>query len=192
MEHKSCILLTTRRKPADITAVGDTAVRAFPIRGLGAEACLDLLRNRQLEFEQQTGKLLAQRYGYNPLALKLLSSYIRDQYQSCVQDFLDQIEVSGPIPLPIRVVEVIKQQLNDLIPHGEYILKHLAKSAPASRKQLQEDLQLTVPHNQFLEAFQDLERRSLLEKVSDNGQVLFTLQSMVMEIVRQRLSCDLW
>ena len=182
--HLSCIILTTREKPADVTAVAHSVVKAFNLQKLDEDAGCHILEARGLTFDQQTGRSLVQLYRGNPLALKLVASMIRnDLFNGNVSAFLN---VTVVVPNLIEVS--LQQQMQFLNDVEKAILCCLARSAePLQPDELQQNLSSGISNSDFIKAMFALERRSLLEKVSEGHQVLYTLQPMVMKFVRQRL-----
>lgn len=182
--HCSCIILTTREKPADVTAVGDGMVKAFNLQKLDDDAGCQILEAKGLTFDQQTGRSLVRLYCGNPLALKLVASMIcNDLFNGNVSAFLKQTVV---VPDPIE--NSLKQQMQFLNYTEVAILRCLARIAePLQPEELQQNLSSRISNSDFIKAMFALERRSLLEKVSEGDRVLYTLQPMVMKFVQQRL-----
>ena len=182
--HLSCIILTTREKPADVTAVGDGVVKAFPLQKLDDDAGCQILEAKGLTFDQQTGRSLVRLYRGNPLALKLVAAMIRNNlFNGNVSAFLKQTVV-----VPDQIEDILKQQMQFLNYAEEAILRCLARIAePLQPDELQQNLSSRISNSDFIKAIFVLERRSLLEKVSEGYQVLYTLQPMVMKFVQQRL-----
>lgn len=135
--HCSYIILTTREKPADVTAVGDGVVKAFNLQKLDDDAGCRILEARGLSFDQQTGRSLVQLYCGNPLALKLVASMIsKDLFNGNVSAFLKQTVV-----LPDPIENSLKQQMQLLNYTEEAILRCLARVAePLQPDELQQNL----------------------------------------------------
>ena len=180
-QNQSCILLTTRERPADFTALMDGQAISHSLQGLDPESGCKILANRQLIFEPSIGQQLVQKYSGNPLALELLCSIVRDVFQNRVESFLQ----NPGVYMPGRIEQVLRQQIQDLTEFEQSILRSLVRSEPLSRLELQDEL--TQPGD-FIQALYRLGRRSLIEKVAEEGDVLYTLQPMVMEFVRKHLS----
>ncbi|MEH2173032.1 NB-ARC domain-containing protein [Nostoc sp.] len=181
--HQSCIVITTQRKPTDVTAVARNSVKTLDLKGLDIEAGFQLLKGNNLRFDEQTGRELVQRYSGNPLCLQLVSSTIRDIFHGNVRDFLS----GNSLVAPDSIRETIERLIKRLSPDKKDILRCLASiSTPVSIDALKQEL----PHissSQVIEAIITLQHSSLLEKESEEDHFLFTLQPMVMKLVRQNL-----
>ncbi|MBW4440798.1 MAG: hypothetical protein KME10_06110 [Plectolyngbya sp. WJT66-NPBG17] len=176
-QNQSCILLTTRERPADFTALMGGQAISYPLQGLDPESGCNILAHRQLIFEPAIGQQLVQKYRGNPLALELLCPIVRDLFQNQVESFLQ----NPGIYVPGRIEQVLRQQIQDLTEFEQLILRSLAHSDPLSRSELQDELNT----GDFIQALYRLGRRSLIENVIENDDVLYTLQPMVMEFVRK-------
>src|SRR2546423_5419117 len=77
-EHQSCLLLTSREKPSDLVALdGSRApVRTLRLARLEADACQQLLEERELVGSAPGRERLAEAYGGNPLALKIVAQTV--------------------------------------------------------------------------------------------------------------------
>src|SRR2546423_12499057 len=78
--HQSCLLLTSREKPAELRALEGrkTPVRSLRLLGLEATACEQLLAEHELVGSPQEQARLVERYEGNPLALTLVAETITD------------------------------------------------------------------------------------------------------------------
>jgi hypothetical protein len=94
--HCSCILLiTSYEKPDDVTAVADRndAAQSLHLGGVDVTTGLEILNNKEPKLIKNldVATELVTRLGGYPLALKLVSSHIRDRYHGDVQEFLDHL-----------------------------------------------------------------------------------------------------
>jgi hypothetical protein len=179
-QNQSCILVTTRERPEGFTAVMGGQAISHVLQGLEPEAGCQILANRQLMFDAMSGAQLVQKYSGNPLALELLCPIVKDLFQNRVERFLE----NPGIYVPGKIEQVLRQQVQDLTEFERAILRSLSSSEPLSRQELQDEL---IDPGDFIQALYRLGRRSLVEKVAEEGEVLYTLQPMVMEFVRKHL-----
>jgi len=90
--HQSCLLLTSREKPAALRALEGpkTPVRSLRLLGLEATACEQLLAEHELVGSPQERALLVERYEGNPLALTIVAETITDLFGGAIGPFLAQ------------------------------------------------------------------------------------------------------
>ncbi|MBD1935582.1 MULTISPECIES: NB-ARC domain-containing protein [Cyanophyceae] len=181
--HQSCLVLTSREKPKELAALeGETLpVRSLALRGVQDVDGLSILRATGLSLSSSSDqeRELINRCGYNPLALRLVSTTIRELYSGDISEFLTQelIVFDG-----IRVL--LDEQFNRLSALEQQIMYWLAiEREPISTSELREQIIPPVSPPKFLEALTSLRQRSLIENVSAS----FTLQNLVMEYVTARL-----
>ena len=104
---------------------------------------------------------LIQHYLGNPLALKIVSVYIRDLFNGNISEFFAQgITVFGDIR------NLLDQQFNRLSEIERQIMYWLVINPELSIVQLQEELIPITSKPSLLEALLSLERRSLIEKAT--------------------------
>src|SRR5207245_10724041 len=90
--RKSCLLLTSREKPAELRALegSRTPVRSLRLVGLEAAACEQLLAEHELVGSPQERARLVERYAGNPLALKIVAETIADDFGDAIGPLLAQ------------------------------------------------------------------------------------------------------
>src|SRR5256884_4233152 len=88
--HQSCLLLTSREKPARLRALegSRTLVRSLPLSGLDAAACAQLLAEHEASGPQEERARLGAVYEGNPLALGLVAETISDLFGGQIDPFL--------------------------------------------------------------------------------------------------------
>src|SRR3989440_1783455 len=93
--HQSCLLLTSREKPAELRALEGrkTPVRSLRLLGLEASACEQLLAEHELLGSPQERARLVERYEGNPLALNIVAETIVELFGGEIAPFLEQGEV---------------------------------------------------------------------------------------------------
>jgi WD40 repeat protein/transcriptional regulator with XRE-family HTH domain len=181
--HQSCLLLTSREKPADLVPLeGSRApVRALRLAGLDAEAGVQLLAEKDVVGSPHDRERLVEVYRGNPLALKIVAQSIVDLFGGEIIPFLQQSEVVFG-----GVRELLDEQWARLSALEQTVLCWLAiLREPVSLEDLLAVLVARLSHVQVLEAVDGLRRRSLIERGQRVGS--FTLQSVVLEYVTTRL-----
>src|SRR5205807_8604351 len=125
--HQSCLLLTSREKPAELRGLegSRTPVRALRLSGLDAVPGEQLLAEHQVVGSSQERARLVQAYAGNPLALKIVAETITDLFGGAIDQFLSQgMTVFGSIaglldeqwvrlsplePTMLRWLEILRQ-----------------------------------------------------------------------------------
>uniref|UniRef100_A0A8J6ZI57 PD40 domain-containing protein n=1 Tax=Desmonostoc muscorum LEGE 12446 TaxID=1828758 RepID=A0A8J6ZI57_DESMC len=179
--HTSCMVLTSREKPAEIAALeGEIEpVRSFQITGLNVAETENILKNKGIWAGDDETKKLNDCYRGNPLALKIVSTSIQEIFAGNIGDFLSH---GTAVFNGIRLL--LEQQTNRLSELEKQIMYWLAiNREPTSISELREDIVATLSVGELLEAVESLLRRSLIEKTA-NG---FTQQPVIMEYMTERL-----
>jgi GTPase SAR1 family protein len=181
--HQSCLVLTSREEPREIPLQeGDRRpVRSLPLSSL-EEAAEEILREKDLFYEEEKWKRLIKLYGGNPLALKLVSTIIQDLFGGSVSNFLEH----NTIVIANDFRQILEQHFVRLPELEKKIMYELAiHTEPIPLSQLAENISLTVSKSEIIEALDSLGRRSLIEKSKVADEVLFTLQPVVMKYVKR-------
>ncbi|MEL7034993.1 MAG: NB-ARC domain-containing protein [Cyanobacteria bacterium J06592_8] len=188
--HQSCLILTSREKPAAIAALEGEylPVRTLQLTGLPSENGQEILTAKGLKGEPEDYDQLIARYQGNPLALKIVATAIQDTFAGNIQEFLAQntIVFNG-----IRaLIDQHFQRLSNL--EKELIYWLAINREPISISALQSDLTIPILTKKLLEVLESLQRRSLLEtqrgsSLQNGRSTEFTLQPVVMEYVTDRL-----
>src|SRR5260221_7515603 len=181
--HQSCLLLTSREKPAELRALegSRTPVRSLRLVGLEAAACEQLLAEHELVGSPEERARLVERYEGNPLALKIVAEIITDLFGDAIGPFLAQDTlVFG------NLADLLDEQFARLSALEQTLLYWLAiVREPMTLKELHAVLVARLSPAQVLEAIDGLRRRSLIERGHRPGR--FTLQSVVLEYVNAHL-----
>jgi WD40 repeat protein/transcriptional regulator with XRE-family HTH domain len=185
-EHQSTLLLTSREKPSELVPLegSRTPVRSLRLEGLERDASEQLLEERELVGTAQDWELLIERYGGNPLALKIVAGTIVELFGGEIASFIAvDIGVFG------SVRELLGEQFDRLSAVEQTVLDWLAiLREPVTIEELLGVLGTPLPRAQVLEAVEALRRRSLLERGKPRGS--FTLQAVVLEYVTARLIAE--
>ena len=181
--HQSCLLLTSREKPADLISFegNRSPVRALQLGRLSVGACEQLLADKEVKGTSTEKVRLVEAYTGNPLALKIVSQTIVEVFDSEIALFLEQGEVIFG-----EIRELLDQQILRLTNLEQSILLWLAiMREPVTFEELVAVLVRPVSRATLIEALGALRRRSLIERGQKAGS--FTLQSVVLEYATLRL-----
>ncbi|GAB4376184.1 MAG: NB-ARC domain-containing protein [Elainellaceae cyanobacterium] len=177
--HSSCLVVTTREKCAQSARwQGNLVVQNLALSG-SPEASKTLLETTGLTGADNHKQTLCDRYRYNPLALKIVATTIRELFDGDIALFLEQnITLFGDIS------DLIQRHYSRLSLLEKQVMLWLAIDREwVSFAQLQADLNGSASPIQLMEALQLLQGRSFIE--ANAGQ--FTLQPVVMEYVTEHL-----
>jgi WD40 repeat protein len=178
--HQSCVVITSREKPAEVAAFEgmDLKVRSLALSG-SQQAAQAILAAKGLSGSERQRILLCDRYGNSPLALKIVATSIQDLYDGAIEDFFreDTFVFNG-------VRRLFDQQFNRLSELETSILYWLAINREwTTIAELYEDISPTVSRASLLESLESLSWRSLIERQAGT----YTQQPVVMEYVVDRL-----
>ncbi|MBF2027943.1 MAG: WD40 repeat domain-containing protein [Oscillatoriales cyanobacterium C42_A2020_001] len=180
-QHISHMLLTSREQPKNLVMLeGETSpIRTLRLSGLNvAEVRKICETNGCYTDAQDDWHTLAAQYSGNPLAIKIVSTVVRDLFGGQLTHFLQQ----GAIAFgDIRTL--LDEQFQRLTTLEQHIIYWLAIGREwISVNQLRTALTPTPSQVALLEALLSLDQRSLIEK--RDGR--FTLQPVVMEYVTEQ------
>ena len=191
--HRSCLMLTSRELPKGLSVLtGDTLpIRCLPLDGMPLSEGKDLLAATgviaELEHDWST---LTQNYGGNPLALNIVATAIKEQFDHNISEFLKFS--NQQTYLLDDIYELLEQQFLRLAPLEQSIMYWLAiNREPAPLLELQADFVRPIVASELLQGLTALQRRSLVERIAPreglHQQPLFTQQPVVMEYMTNRL-----
>jgi WD40 repeat protein len=178
--HSSCLILTSREKPAEVATFEgvELAVRSLSLKG-SQEAAMALVEAKGLVGSALEKQQLGDRYGNSPLALKIVATSIQDLFDGQVRDFLaqDTAVFNG-------VRRLLEQQFQRLSPTEQSIMYWLAINREwTTVDELHEDMVPVVSKAKILEGLEALIWRSPIERQAGS----YTQQPVVMEYVTERL-----
>jgi WD40 repeat protein len=180
--HSSCLVLTSREKLITLRSLeGETSpVRTLPLVGLSSLEVPEIFQANGCFAETETDWInLTQHYCGNPLALKIVSTTVRDLFDGNISNFLEHGAIAfGDINILLdgqfrRLSDLEKQVMYWLAIDREWI----------TLAELCQDFVSIPSQSKLLDALLSLRGRSLIEK--NAGQ--FTLQPVVMEYVTEQL-----
>jgi WD40 repeat protein len=189
--HRSCLLVTSRESPPDFAILRGAAARSFHLDGLGVADGQTLLAGKGLSGSPHEWSTLVDRLGGNGLALKVVGESIRELFGGELEAFLDE---SGSGMLFGGIRRLLAEQIERSSALEQSVLRLLAvEREPVSISQLIGDVGSRVERGAVLEATEALLRRSLVERAEGadaRGHAAFTLQSVVLEYLTDRLVED--
>jgi WD40 repeat protein len=197
--HQSCLILTSREKPAGLAALEgqQLPVRYFQLSGLPTSDGRAILQAKgSFAGDEQQWQTLNEQYGGNPLALNIVASAIEEVFDGNLSVFLDAFQQQGCFIFD-GIRELLASQFDRLTPLERELMYWLAiEREPVNLEQLIEDFVSPVSISELLPALASLQRRSLVEKTEN----AFTQQPVVMEYaiselinrtVQEILNCEI-
>ncbi|MGD1866565.1 MAG: NB-ARC domain-containing protein [Phormidesmis sp.] len=178
--HQSCVLITSREKPAEIATFEglELAVRSLQLRGC-LETALGVIEAKDLVGNRQQKQQLCEHYGNSPLALKIAAGSIHALFNGQIGPFLDE-----GIFLFNGTQRLLDQQFDRLSVLEQTIMYWLAINRGwTSIQTLASDMVPPVSRARLLESLESLGWRSLIEQQSGR----YTQQPVVMEYITERL-----
>lgn len=179
VQHQSCVVITSREKPSEVAALeGTEAVRSLQLKG-SAQTAQALIEARGLVGSAADKQRLAEYYGCNPLAMKIVASSIQDVFDGEIEPFLQQSTI-----LFNGARRLLDEQFKRLSPTEQSIMYWLAINREwTTIAELAADLAPPLPRAMLLEALESLSWRNLIER----RQGSYTQQPVVMEYVTDAL-----
>ncbi len=194
--HQSCVIITSREKPSEMTLLENSLSRSAQVRGLEADAAQQMLINlavfdrdklasQSFEFAE-----LVQRCGGNPLTIKIVATLIHDVFAGDISRFLQQGQIGGLS----QINPLLSQQIERLSPDETTVLYSIAiVGGNASFDQLRHTV-AAMGHDRggtianltpWMEALQSLQRRALIE--NDQQRQRYRLHPVIREFLLNRL-----
>jgi hypothetical protein len=148
--HQSCLVLTSREKPKELASMEGEAlpVRSLQLPGLQIVDGQEIVKVKGLSAAEDEWVAMIERYGGNPLALKIVATTIKDVFNGNITEFLQQeTTVFGDIR------DVLDEQFERLSTLEKNIMYWLAiNREPIALSQLQEDMVSPIPPVKLLES----------------------------------------
>lgn len=182
--HQSCLVLTSREKPAEVAILegNESAVRSRRLDG-SLEAAQSIIQDKGLIGTAEQKQLLGDRYGNSPLALKIVATSIQELFDCSISDFFqeDTLFFNG-------IRRLLDQQFDRLSALEQSIMYWLAINREwTGIAELQNDMVPGVFKSKLLETLEALRFRCLIEQQGTR----FTQQPVVMEYVTETLIAQL-
>ena len=187
--HQSCLVLTTREKPRELSyQEGEHfPIHSLRLSGLLQENVQKIFKEKGFTVSSVEGQALVEQYAGNPLALKMVATTIQELFDGDIAQFLEQgTVVFGDIS------NLLDQQFERLSALEKQTMFCVAINREwVSITELRDDIIPAVSVQALLEALESLQLRSLIEKatpaLTQRHSVSFTQQPVVMEYVTERL-----
>jgi WD40 repeat protein len=182
IEHQSCLFLTSREKPKEITLLeGDVAtVRSLHLGGLNRFEGQELFQSKDCYAARDEDlQEVSEHYDGNPLALTMVASAVKELVEGDMTVVLPQLK-QGRFQFN-DINDILERQWNRLSAAEQQVMYWLAiNREPVSISELQADIVSESVSQQLLGAFQSLVRRSMIDRCDKQR---WTLQPVVMEYV---------
>lgn len=180
--HHSCLLLTTREKPKEITLMqGDTLpVRSVKLEGLNFQAGQKLVQLKGCFLEsEESYQVFTEHYGGNPLALKMVCAIAADLFDGNISALIrNKSLIIGELS------EILDQQFNRLpIAEKNFLYWLTMEQEPIDENEILKVISAEVLPGIIIETIQSLLHRSFLEKQNQK----FFLQPVVREYLHKKL-----
>ena len=188
--HQSCLIVTSREAPSELTRLGGAAslVRSLDLNGFDVEDGRTLLQDKDLTGDAAAWQALIGRYGGNGLALKVVGETIRELFDGEIDAYLDTVPAAQSAMIG-GVRQLLVAQMGRLSDTERRLIRALAaRREPASLADLTTDPGLRVQRGVLLTAVEGLRRRSLLEPAKQRAS--FALQPVVHEYATESLIED--
>ncbi|MBC7881172.1 MAG: NACHT domain-containing protein [Anaerolineae bacterium] len=184
--HQSCLVLTSREKPAELGVIeGRTRpIRVFQVSGVGEPEAQAILKAKDLNVNKTNHewKVLISHYSGNPLALQIVATMIRELLDGDIPAFVQLLKRGTILFDDIR--DLLDQQFRRLSDFEKEVMYWIAIHREGIELgTLRENIIAPVPETKLWEALRSLGRRSLVVKC----ETRFTLQPALLEYVSDKL-----
>jgi len=161
-DHQSCVIVTSREKPAEMCVLTgeETALRCLKLEGLkSADISKFYLQNCINKISEKDYQIILDIYGGNPLFVQLAASTIQELFAGKIDEFLAQEAfIFG------NIRTIIEQQFQRLSELEKQVIHTLAlDNNIGSLQDIQAAMSPKVPQRLIMEAVELLQRRSLIE-----------------------------
>ncbi|MCL1470477.1 NB-ARC domain-containing protein [Argonema antarcticum] len=178
--HQSCLVLTSREKIKVIASIEGSILpaRSLAIKGLSEIECHEIIKSKGVSGSEEDWKLLIRGYTGNPLALKIISTTIKELFNGNVSDFLQQnVLVFGEIR------ELLEEQLNRLSNVEKQVIEWLAINQElVLLPEMVKEKTPSISRLELIEVLSSLARRSLIYRNATS----FKLQPIFMEYFNEQ------
>jgi len=185
--HHSCLLLLGWEPPAEIGQLeGENApVRCYQLKGLSASSAGEFFREKELGDEETWPDLIHQYRGH-PFWLKMVATTIADLFSGGVSEFLKY----EALFLDDAFKQKLKQQIDRLSKVEKKVMLYLVTAEDSvTTSALVQELELSL--SEILNAIKSLSRRSLIEKITQDQETVFTVQPVIQQYLTSQYSGNL-
>jgi len=187
--HQSSLILIGREQPKEISMNqgDDQLIRYYKVNGLQRQGAFELLRARGFTGSENGLEALIQQYRGNPSALRIVAGTIQELFNGNVSEFLKQTALA----LGDVLRTLLYQQFERLSKLEKDVLYWLAiKHRPVSLLTLRSEMNLQASGSELINALESLRWRSLIEKVTEQEEVMFLLEPVVLKYVNRQSQID--
>ncbi|CBN55938.1 MULTISPECIES: NB-ARC domain-containing protein [Kamptonema] len=183
VNHNSCLMLLSSEEPTELALISGEKVKSLK-PSVSEEIAREIFTEKGLSAKDKEWKVLISRYGGNLLAFKIVAATIQDFFEGNISKFL---EATG-LFIEDHLTNLLTQQFERLSPSEAEIIYWLAITQnPVSLAKLRDDILVKSSLSDLLKNLESLGRRSLIEKINEGGEILFTLQPLIMKYVTEDL-----
>lgn len=183
--HQSSLILIGREQPKEISINQgeDQPIRYYKVSGLQRPEAFELMRARGFTGSESGLEAVVQQYRGNPSALRIVAGTIQELFNGNVSEFLKQTALT----LGDVLRTLLYQQFERLTKLEKDVLYWLAiKYRPVSLATLRSEMNLQVSGSELIDALESLRWRSLIEKITEQEEVLFLLEPVVLKYVNRK------
>jgi hypothetical protein len=181
--HQSCVIITSREIPDDLTLLAGPAARSLELVGFSVLEGQELLLDRQITGDAHAWTSLVSRLAGNGLALKIVGEAIRQLFGGDIAGFLDAV---GDVASFGGLGRLLHSHIERLSGLEHKVITQLAlDQEPVSLAQLATRMDSHVRRAEIIETVQTLRRRSLVLLGERPGT--FALPNVLLEHVRHGL-----
>ncbi len=183
--HQSSLILIGREQPKEISMNQgeDQPIRFYKVNGLQRQGAFELLRARGFTGSENGLEALIQQYRGNPSALRIVAGTIQELFNGNVSEFLKQTALA----LGDVLRTLLYQQFERLSKLEKDVLYWLAiKHRPVSLATLRSEMNLQASGSELIDALESLRWRSLIEKITEQEEVMFLLEPVVLKYVNRK------
>ncbi|MDF0552834.1 NB-ARC domain-containing protein [Kamptonema sp. UHCC 0994] len=184
VNHNSCLILISSEEPTELALISGEKVKSLkPL--VSEEIAREIFNEKGLSAKDKDWKVLMSRYGGNLLAFKIVAATIQDFFEGNISNFL---EATG-LFIEDHISNLLAHQFERLSNSELEIIYWLAITQnPVSLTKLRDDILVKSSLSDLLKNLESLGRRSLIEKINEGGgEILFTLQPLIMKYVTEDL-----
>ena len=123
LSHQSCCLIISREKLREISTGKNTSVRSLHLRGLDEEAAIKILKDQDLEVDDQWQKLI-NFYQGNPTWLNIIGTTINDLFSGSISELFQY----DSLFLDADIKELLHQQFSRLSELEKQIISQIGRA----------------------------------------------------------------
>ncbi len=193
-EHNSCLLLTSREEPHNLSRIANpnNFVYLEKMKGFTFQDSQEFFRTMKIDTSTQKLEEVFNYYSGNPLFIKLAGLHIKELFNSDVSEFLREAKrIIGDEPLGNfenerdTIRKMLDWYFQRLPPKQKEIMYWLAINCQAvSISELKKDILSSEAKDQVTNTLANLQKLIPLEVKQDNR---YTLQSVLIEYMIDRL-----